>query len=49
LAYRFRQFDVASRLISAILTSSIANNRIKDKTRELKDMIVQDIKKSRQT
>ncbi|MDR0963199.1 MAG: DUF2225 domain-containing protein [Clostridium sp.] len=49
LAYRFRQYDVASRLISGILTSSTANNRIKDKTRELKEMIMQDIKKSRQT
>ena len=44
LAARFKKYDIASRLISSILTSPMANARTKEKTRDLKDQIVADIK-----
>jgi uncharacterized protein (DUF2225 family) len=47
LAYRFRKFDIASRLIGGILVSTAANNRMKDKTRELKELILEEIKKEK--
>ncbi|MDR0949852.1 MAG: DUF2225 domain-containing protein [Lachnospiraceae bacterium] len=47
LAFQFRKFDVASRMIAAILTSPTANSRMKDKTRELKAIIVEEIKRSK--
>ncbi|MCR5715452.1 MAG: DUF2225 domain-containing protein [Lachnospiraceae bacterium] len=37
LAVRFGQKDLASRLISSILTSSSANSRMKDRARDLRD------------
>ncbi|MCM1049074.1 MAG: DUF2225 domain-containing protein [Clostridiales bacterium] len=43
-AMRFEQFDVANRLISAIITSNTANPRMKDKARTVKDMIVKKVK-----
>lgn len=39
LAITFKQFDVASRMISGILASSSANARIKDKARDLKELL----------
>lgn len=45
LAARFKTYDVASRLVSSILASSMANARIKEKARDLKDQIVADMKK----
>jgi uncharacterized protein (DUF2225 family) len=39
LAIEFKKTDVASRMISKILASPDANNRIKDKARDLKDML----------
>jgi uncharacterized protein (DUF2225 family) len=47
LAYRFRKFDVASHLIAGILGSAAANNRMKDKTRDLKDMILVEMRKEK--
>lgn len=47
LATRFKKFDVASRLVASILGSSNANARTKDKARDLKDQIVEEIKKSK--
>lgn len=44
LAARFKKYDIASRLISSILTSPMANARTKEKARDLKDQIVADIK-----
>ena len=43
-AMRFEQYDVASRLITGILTSPNANPRMKDKARDLKDEIIAAIK-----
>lgn len=48
LAARFKQFDVASRLIATLLASSTANARIKDKARELKEQILVEMKKAGQ-
>lgn len=45
LARRFKQYDVASRMVSSILTSNSANNRMKDKARDLKEMLKEDMKK----
>lgn len=42
-AMRFEQYDVASRLVASIMQSS-ANPRMKDKTRDLKEMIVAKMK-----
>uniref|UniRef100_UPI0040578C0B DUF2225 domain-containing protein n=1 Tax=Acetatifactor sp. TaxID=1872090 RepID=UPI0040578C0B len=44
LAYHFKKYDIASKLVAAILTSPAANNRMKDKARELKDQILADLK-----
>lgn len=48
LAMKFEKYDVASKLVGTIITSSAANPRIKDKTRELKDMIIEEIKKKKE-
>lgn len=45
LAIRFKEYDVAGKLLGAILTSSSANSRIKDKARDLKEQILQELKK----
>lgn len=47
LAFWLKKYDVASRLISSILTSTTANPRMKDKTRDLKDMVLAEIKKDK--
>lgn len=47
LAMKFEKYDVASKLIGTILTSPSANSRMKDKTRDLKDMIIEEIKKKK--
>ena len=41
LAMETDQYDVAGRMISEILTSRVANSRIKDKARLLKDMLAE--------
>ncbi len=45
LAIRMKDYKSAGQLISNILTSPTANNRIKDKARELKEIIMNDLKK----
>lgn len=45
LSSKFRKYDVASKLVAGILTSSSANARIKEKARELKEQILADMKK----
>lgn len=47
LAYHLGQYDVSSKLISGILTSNVANNRMKDKARDLKELLVAAIKKEK--
>lgn len=44
LAMNFEQYDVASRLISGILVSASATGRMKDKAREVKDVLIAKIK-----
>ncbi len=43
-AMRFEQYDLTSRLITGILTSTGANPRMKDKARDVKDMLMKKIK-----
>lgn len=43
-AMRFEQYDVSSRLITGILTSATANPRMKDKARDVKEMLMKKIK-----
>ena len=45
LAARFEKYDVASKLISNIITDRDVNPRLKDKARELKDVIIAKTKK----
>ncbi len=44
LAARFERFDVAQKLIAGILLSRTANNRIKDRARDLKDQVLEQMK-----
>lgn len=44
LAMQFEQFDAASKLISGILVSPSATSRMKDKARELKEILIAKIK-----
>lgn len=44
LAYETEHYDVAARSISKILTDVSANNRIKDKARDLKDEVIAAVK-----
>ena len=43
-----KKYDVASRMVASILGSSTANNRMKDKARDLKDQIMQELKNNKQ-
>lgn len=43
-AMRFEQYDVASKLIAGILGSSNTNPRMKDKARDVKDMLVKKVR-----
>lgn len=45
LAFHFKKFDVASKLVASILTSPSSSTRMKDKARELKDLILAELKK----
>lgn len=45
LAFHFRKFDVASRLVSTMLTTPGVNVRAKDKARDLKDQILAELKR----
>lgn len=47
LAYRLGQYEVSVKLISEILTKPTANNRIKEKTRILKETIKKDIQENK--
>jgi len=44
MSYRLGKLEVASKLISGIITSPAANSRMKDKARDLKDEIINAIK-----
>ncbi|MBD5106119.1 MAG: DUF2225 domain-containing protein [Lachnospiraceae bacterium] len=46
IAMRFEQFDISSRLISSILVSHTASPRMKDKARDIKEMLVKQIKEN---
>lgn len=44
MAVRFEQYDVASKLIASIIGSNAASPRMKDKARDLKEILLQKIK-----
>ncbi|MDE7330976.1 MAG: DUF2225 domain-containing protein [Lachnospiraceae bacterium] len=44
LAMEYEQFDVASKILPAIITSVTANNRMKDKAREAKEILLEKMK-----
>lgn len=44
LAMEFEQFDISSRIIAEILTSNSATSRMKDKAREVKELLIAKIK-----
>lgn len=45
MAIRFKEYDLAARMISSILGSPAANSRIKDKARDMKDQVLRELKK----
>lgn len=45
LAVRFKDYQVATKLLGSIITSSSANSRIKDKARDMKEQVVKELKK----
>jgi len=47
LAVHFKKYDIASKTIARILTSTTANRRIKDKCYDLKETVVAEIKKQK--
>ena len=47
LAAHCKKYDVASRMVTSVLTSPAANPRMKDKARDLKEQIQQEMKKSK--
>ena len=47
LSARFGKFDVAQKMIASILTSRTANNRIKDRARDLKEMVLAEMKEAK--
>lgn len=46
IAMRFEQFDISSRLIAGILASHTASPRMKDKARDIKEMLVKQIREN---
>lgn len=44
LSARFEQFDIAQKLIASILLNRTANNRIKERTRDLKEQVMAQMK-----
>lgn len=40
LAWESKKYDVASKLVSKVITSKMAKNNLKDKARDLKDLII---------
>lgn len=44
LACKCKQYDMASRLVSNVITSRVAKNNLKDKARELKEVILRERK-----
>lgn len=47
LAFELGKYDIASKLISEILIRPYANSRMKDKTRELKDAVLAELRKNK--
>ena len=41
MAYRLEKYDVASKLVSSVLTSQVAARSVKDRAMDLKELIVE--------
>lgn len=46
LACKLKHYDIASKLVSSVITSRVAKNNLKDKARELKDIILKEKKEA---
>lgn len=47
MSYHFKKYDVASKCIARILQSAAASNKMKERARDLKEMIVADIRQNK--
>jgi len=47
MAYHYKKYDVASKCIARILQSAAASKKMKDRAYELKERIVEEIKRSK--
>ncbi|MCM1540243.1 MAG: DUF2225 domain-containing protein [Blautia sp.] len=47
LAAHLKKYDIASRMVSSIITSNVANPRMKDKARDLKEQIMLQMKNNK--
>lgn len=47
MAFHYKQYDVTSKCLSRVLSSASANRKIKDKSLELKEIILKELKKNR--
>lgn len=47
MAFHFKQYDVVSKSLSSVITSVNAGNKIKDKARELKEKLMEEIKNNK--
>lgn len=47
LAVHLKKYDVASRMIASILTSTSANARMKEKARDLKEQVIEELKQNK--
>ena len=48
MSYHFKKYDVASKCIARIQQSAAASKKMKDRAYDLKETIVNEIKKSKQ-
>ena len=47
MSYHFKKYDVASKTLANVITSSVASRKMKDKALELKDEIIKELKKKK--
>ena len=47
MAFHYKRYDVTSKCLSRVLSSASANRKIKDKSLELKEIILKELKKNR--
>ncbi len=47
MSFHFKKYDVASKTLANVITSSVASRKMKDKALELKDEIIKELKKKK--